>query len=124
MPESGTLDFKQAQYPFAGVSDDAKSERLKDIVAFANAWKNSDALIVISAADGRGLRATNIQGANLPREHLDTGVHVTRAGHLRRLLGRRRPVRRGHLGSLFVEFDDGLESIEVVVDACAPVCEA
>lgn len=61
MAESNTLDFKQAQYPFAGESDEAKSELVKDILAFANAWKTSDAHIVIGAKDGAGKRAT-VQG--------------------------------------------------------------
>lgn len=55
--ESDTLDFKRDQYPFAGASDEEKSELLKDIVAFANAWKESDAYIVIGVPekDGRAL---------------------------------------------------------------------
>ena len=61
MSESNTLDFKQAQYPFSGMSDDARHELVKDVVAFANAWKTSDAYIVIGAEDGRGQRA-NVHG--------------------------------------------------------------
>ena len=36
--ESTDLDFKQAQYPFAGASDYEKPELLKDIMAMANAY--------------------------------------------------------------------------------------
>ena len=53
--ESETLDFKRDQYPFAGADQAAKSELLKDIVAFANSWKSSDAFILVGVeeADGR-----------------------------------------------------------------------
>jgi hypothetical protein len=67
MNESNVLDFKQAQYPFANVSDEVKSELVKDILAFANAWKTADAHIVIGAADGHGTRAV-VHGI---AEHLD-----------------------------------------------------
>ena len=43
--ESETLDFKAQQYPFDGATDDQKSELLKDILAFANAWRRTDAYI-------------------------------------------------------------------------------
>jgi hypothetical protein len=45
MQEDETLDFKEEQYPFVGASDDQKSELLKDILAFANAWRQTDAYI-------------------------------------------------------------------------------
>ncbi len=41
--ESTTLDFKQTQYPFATATDDQKSEIIKDILAFANAFRRDDA---------------------------------------------------------------------------------
>jgi hypothetical protein len=37
--ESAALDFKMDQYPFVGATDDEKGELLKDILAFANAWR-------------------------------------------------------------------------------------
>jgi hypothetical protein len=37
--ESPTLDFKREQYRFSKASDDEKSELLKDILGFANAWR-------------------------------------------------------------------------------------
>ena len=37
--ESSTLDFKEKQYLFYSADDNAKSELLKDILAFANAWR-------------------------------------------------------------------------------------
>ncbi len=70
--ESETLNFKRDQYPFYGkapdyakISDEAKSEFLKDILAFANAWKDSDAHIVIGVAETDG-RAGQIVGADPP----------------------------------------------------------
>jgi hypothetical protein len=45
--ESETLDFKRAQYPFEKASHEQQGELLKDILAFANAWRQSDAYILI-----------------------------------------------------------------------------
>jgi predicted HTH transcriptional regulator len=45
--ESTSLDFKRDQYPFVGATDDEKSELLKDILAFTNAWRHADAYILI-----------------------------------------------------------------------------
>ncbi len=56
--EGPTLDFKQGQYVFAKGSDDEKSELLKDILGFANCWRQADAYILIGVADvqcGRGI---------------------------------------------------------------------
>jgi len=58
MSESEILDFKRDQYPFAGADDVQKSELVKDIVAFANAWKTTDAHILIGVGDNPGHRAT------------------------------------------------------------------
>jgi predicted HTH transcriptional regulator len=49
--ESETLDFKVAQYPFARASDEAKSELLKDILAFCNAFRRTDAHILIGVRE-------------------------------------------------------------------------
>lgn len=40
--ETATLDFKRDQYRFAKAADDEKSELLKDILGFANAWRRSE----------------------------------------------------------------------------------
>lgn len=53
--ESNTLDFKQAQYPLASANQ--KGELLKDILAFANAWKTSDAYILVGVRENPGARA-------------------------------------------------------------------
>ena len=37
--ENVTLDFKSKQYHFAKATEDEKSELLKDILGFANAWR-------------------------------------------------------------------------------------
>jgi hypothetical protein len=67
--ESATLDFKQAQYAFAKASDDEKSELLKDILGFANAWRRTEAYILIGVKEVRG-GCSNVVG--IPGEvHLD-----------------------------------------------------
>ena len=54
--ESTTLDFKKEQFRFVKVSDDEKSELLKDILGFANAWRRSEAFILIGVEDVQGGR--------------------------------------------------------------------
>jgi len=66
--ESTTLDFKQAQYSFAKATEEEKSELLKDILGFANAWRRSPAYILIGVKDVRGQRAEVIGIAS--GEHL------------------------------------------------------
>ena len=66
--EEGTaLDFKRDQYPFDGVDDKAKSELLKDILAFANAWRRTTAYILIGVNEVKGGRS-KIVGV---KAHLD-----------------------------------------------------
>lgn len=65
--EGATLDFKRDQYAFQKASDEEKSELLKDIVGFANAWRRSDALILIGVKEVRGSRSI-VHGVS---EHLD-----------------------------------------------------
>jgi Putative DNA-binding domain len=55
--ESTYLDFKRDQYPFEGETDDVKSEVLKDILAFTNAWRRTDAYILIGVEEVRGGRS-------------------------------------------------------------------
>lgn len=52
--ESATLDFKSTQYHFNSATDAEKSELLKDILGFANAWRRSDAYILIGVEEVRG----------------------------------------------------------------------
>ena len=65
--ESDTLDFKRDQYPLAGADSEAKSELVKDVVAYANAWKTSDAHILIGVDENPGGKA-NVVGVT---NHLD-----------------------------------------------------
>lgn len=67
--ESSTLDYKREQYRFAKASDQEKAELLKDLLGFANAWRRSDAYILIGVDDVRGGRA-NVVGIE-PADHLD-----------------------------------------------------
>jgi len=45
--EGSDLDYKAERYPFAGASDEAKSELLKDILAMANSHRDGVAYILI-----------------------------------------------------------------------------
>jgi hypothetical protein len=65
--ESASLDFKREQYPFEGVDNQTKGELLKDILAFVNAWRRTDAYILIGVDEKKG-RVTDICGV---RKHLD-----------------------------------------------------
>ena len=55
--EDATLDFKRDQYPFEGADKEAKSEVLKDILAFVNAFRRADAYILIGVEEVRGGRS-------------------------------------------------------------------
>ncbi len=59
--EGTSLDFKSKQYKFASASNDEKSELLKDILAFANSFRRTDAYILIGAREVAG-RAAQIVG--------------------------------------------------------------
>ncbi len=54
--ESATLDFKCEQYSFTGATNDVKSELLKDILAFANSWRRSNAYILVGVKEVKGKR--------------------------------------------------------------------
>ena len=54
--ESSYLDFKQQQYPFVGKNKYVKSELLKDILAFANAWRRQEAIILVGVEEVKGRR--------------------------------------------------------------------
>jgi hypothetical protein len=69
--ESNTLDFKSKQYIFTNATDEEKSELLKDILAFANVWRRTDAYILIGVKEVKGGRskpvgiADHLEDANL-----------------------------------------------------------
>lgn len=65
--ESTTLDFKRDQYKFTKATPREKSELLKDVLGFANAWRRTDAYILIGVEEVRGGRSKVI-GVT---EHLD-----------------------------------------------------
>lgn len=60
--ESSSLDYKRESYPFEGASDDDKSELLKDLLAFANAERRTDAYILtgVEETSGGDLRVCGI----------------------------------------------------------------
>lgn len=51
--ESTSLDFKRDQYAFENASKEEKSELLKDILAFVNSFRRSDAYILIGIEENR-----------------------------------------------------------------------
>lgn len=55
--ESETLDVKEAQYAFTRGTDEQKGELLKDILAFANAWRQTDAHILIGVKEVKAGRS-------------------------------------------------------------------
>ncbi len=55
--EGTALDFKRDQYRFIGVTDPEKTELLKDILAFANAWRRTTAYVLIGVQENPGSRA-------------------------------------------------------------------
>ena len=56
--EEGTsLDFKREQYKFEGASNEEKSEILKDILAFSNAFRRADAYIILGVEEIRGKKS-------------------------------------------------------------------
>lgn len=50
--EGNSIDFKLQQYDFEDADDVRKSELLKDLLAFANAWRDTTAYILIGVRDG------------------------------------------------------------------------
>jgi hypothetical protein len=52
--EGTTIDFKKEQYRFVNASDEDKSELMKDILGFANAWRRTKAYILVGVEDVRG----------------------------------------------------------------------
>jgi len=58
--ESPTLDFKSEQYKFINAENHEKVELLKDILAFANAWRRTDAFILIGVEEVKGGRSIPI----------------------------------------------------------------
>ena len=65
--EDVSLDFKREQYAFEGADKESKSELLKDVLAFVNAFRRADAYILIGVEETRGGRST-VVGV---QEHLD-----------------------------------------------------
>ena len=55
--EGPSLDFKRQQYEFERADNETKSELLKDILAFANAFRRTDAYILVGVEEVRGGRS-------------------------------------------------------------------
>ena len=54
--EGVALDFKRDPYPFEGAEPHQKAELLKDVLAFANAWRRATAYVLIGVEDVQGGR--------------------------------------------------------------------
>ena len=65
--EGPALDFKRDQYLFDGADNNTKSELLKDILAFTNAWRRTTAYVLIGVDEVKGGRS-QIAGV---KTHLD-----------------------------------------------------
>ncbi len=52
--EDVTFDTKSQQYKFVKSTDDEKSELLKDILSFSNAWRRCDSYIFVGAKEIKG----------------------------------------------------------------------
>lgn len=75
--ESETLDFKEGQYAFAEGCDIEKGELLKDILAFANSWKETDAFILIGVSEKDGRASGLVRVLNhLPDHSLQQFVNT------------------------------------------------
>ena len=55
--EGTTLDFKREEYKFRDANDFEKGELLKDILSFSNAWRRTDAYILIGVEEVKGGRS-------------------------------------------------------------------
>lgn len=58
--EGTSLDFKAKQYRFIQAGEEAKTELLKDILAFANAWRTETAYILVGVKEVKGGRSEPI----------------------------------------------------------------
>jgi hypothetical protein len=56
--ESESLDFKREQYRFVKATDPDKAKLLKDVLAFANSWREEPAHIFIGVEEASGQKAT------------------------------------------------------------------
>lgn len=72
--ESAILDFKRDQYPFDAATEDQRSELLKDILAFANAWRDSPAYILIGVEEIKGGRSRVVGTTHLLNRNLQNFV--------------------------------------------------
>ncbi len=59
--EEGTgIDFKKEQYRFSKATDEERSELVKDVLGFANAWRRTKAYILVGVQEVRGGRSNLI----------------------------------------------------------------
>jgi hypothetical protein len=67
--EGTTIDFKKEQYRFAKAGEEEKSELVKDMLGFANAWRRTTAYILVGVEEVRGGKS-NVIGIPAS-DHLD-----------------------------------------------------
>jgi len=74
--EGTTLDCKAAQYALADATPEQKSEIIKDLLAFANAFRRADAFILLGVREVKGDRNTILGvAAHLEDAHLQQLVN-------------------------------------------------
>jgi hypothetical protein len=73
--ESETLDFKRDQYLFDGATEEQRSELLKDILAFANAWRITPARILVGVEEVKHGRSVPVGTQHLVNRTLQTFIH-------------------------------------------------
>lgn len=102
--ESETLDFKRDQYPFSKATDEQKSELLKDILAFTNAWRASPAYILIGVEEKPIPRVTGIpEQSHLSDHELQQFVNSKTSKPI--LFGYERVLYQGlHVGVLIIDY--------------------
>lgn len=70
--EGDSLDFKESQYPpLSNANEDAKRELLKDILAFANSWRESDGYILRGVREVQGGKSEVV---GVPHHFDDAGL--------------------------------------------------
>jgi hypothetical protein len=101
--ESETLDFKRDQYAFAKADEAQKAELLKDILAFANAWRSTPACILIGVDEKPQPRVVGIpEQSHLSDHELQQFVNSKTSRPI--LFGYQRVLYEGlHVGVLVID---------------------
>lgn len=66
LSEGDSLDFKRDQYKISKSTDYEKSEFIKDILSMANAWRKTEAYIILGI----------LENSNKPNELIGLNEHI------------------------------------------------